>query len=60
MTLELTPAQYLAVWNALAQYVGNEQADGDPDNPHPDLAPAEEVLEQFDAHIAQLAEPTTA
>jgi hypothetical protein len=60
MTLELTPAQYMAVWNALAQYVENERADGDPENQHPDLAPAEELLDQLDAEMAHLATPTAA
>ena len=60
MILKLTSAQYMAVWNAVAQFVGNEQADGDPDNPHPDLAPAEEVLEKLDAHTALLAQPAAA
>jgi hypothetical protein len=60
MTLELTPAQYLAVWNSLAQYVENEEADGDPDARHADYEPARELLDQLDASIAQLAEPTAA
>lgn len=59
MILELTSAQYMAVWNALAQYVENERADGDPLHPHPDLPAAEEILEKLDAHTASLAVAST-
>lgn len=51
-----TPGEARAVWQTLSEWVENEQADGDNDNPHALLHAAESMLSKLDAVMASYAE----
>ena len=59
---KINPDELMALWDALAQYVGNRQdAEETPDDAPPGSAPlavAEKLLNEFDAVFGALAEPT--